>query len=225
MAAELARQNDTRLHILHITTREELTLFSDAPRAEKRITSEACVHHLTFSDKDYLTLGNDIKCNPAIKHEEDRKAIVEAVKSGRIDVIATDHAPHTRQEKDGDYLNSPAGLPLVQHPLVMLMQLCHSDGLDMETVVDRACHAPADCFDIVERGYLDEGSWADVVVLDPERKWTVSKEGLLFKCGWSPLEGREMTGSVERTFVNGRQVYANGELAIDRSGMRLEFDR
>ncbi len=225
LAVELAKKHGTRLHILHITTREELSLFEAGDTTGKKITAEACVHHMTFSKQDYLTLGNQIKCNPAIKLERDRLAIIEAVKDGRIDVIATDHAPHTWEEKSKDYLHAPSGLPLVQHPLVLLLQLYHNEGLPLETIVERACHSPAKCFDIADRGYLDEGKWADIVVLDPDKEWTIRKEGLFYKCGWSPLEGKAVKGSVERTFVNGNQVYANGQLKIDQPGMRLKFDR
>lgn len=225
LAVELAKENGTRLHILHITTREELALFSNAATKDKKITAEACVHHMTFSDTDYISLGNQIKCNPAVKLEVDRLAIVEAVKEGRIDVIATDHAPHTWEEKSNDYLNSASGLPLVQHPFVLLLQLHHNEGFPLETIVERACHAPADCFDIADRGYLDEGKWADIVVLDPNKEWTIKKESLLYKCGWSPLEGRKVKGCVERTFVNGYQVYENGKLSIGQLGSRLTFDR
>jgi dihydroorotase len=225
LAIELAKKHGTRLHILHITTREELSLFSVEDTANKKITSEACVHHMTFSNKDYLTLGNQIKCNPAIKLEPDRLAIIEAVRDGRIDVIATDHAPHTWDEKSKDYLHSPSGLPLVQHPLVLLLQLYHNEGLALETIVDRACHGPAKCFDIADRGYIDEGYWADVVVLDLDKEWTIDKDGLLYKCAWSPLVGLGMKGCVERTFVNGEQVYADGRLSVQKPGMRLTFDR
>lgn len=225
LAVELAKKHGTRLHILHITTREELALFSDAPIGEKNITSEVCVHHLTFSDKDYIKLGHQIKCNPAIKLEQDRKALVEAMKSGRLDIIATDHAPHTVDEKSGDYMHAPSGLPLVQHPLVLLLQLYHNEGLSLETLVERACHAPAKCFDIADRGYLDEGKRADVVVIDPDHEWTITNDSVLYKCGWTPLHGRKVKGRIERTFVNGNQVYANGKLTVDQPGMRLTFDR
>ena len=225
LAVELAKKHGTRLHILHLTTREELALFSDAPLDEKHITAEVCVHHLTFSKQDYITLGNQIKCNPAVKREEDRNALLDALKSGKLDVIATDHAPHTWDEKSQDYLNAPSGLPLVQHPIVLLLQLHHNEGLSLETLVERACHAPARCFDIGDRGYLDEGKWADVVVIDPEAEWQVNKDQLLYKCGWSPIEGRTMKGKINKTFVNGNLVYNEGELSVGQPGMRLTFDR
>jgi dihydroorotase len=225
-AIALAKKYGTRLHILHISTKEESTMFDEStPLDQKRITAEACVHHMHFSDKDYVTLGNKIKCNPAIKTEYDRHAIIEAVKKGRIDVIATDHAPHTIEEKAVDYQHAPSGLPLVQHSLPMLLQLHFAGELPIETIVDKACHAPAVCFQIKDRGYLDEGKHADIVIVDPEREWRVTKESLLYHCGWSPLEGREMKGSVERTFVNGQLAYENGKVLPVKAGQRLEFNR
>jgi dihydroorotase len=225
-AVSLARTHGTRLHILHISTKEEVSLFdTTVPLDEKRITSEACVHHMTFSDKDYVALGNKIKCNPAIKTAYDRSAIVEAVHSGRIDIIATDHAPHTTEEKSGDYLHAPSGLPLVQHALPLLLNLHASGELAIDTAVQRACHAPAICFQIRDRGFLDEGYFADVLVVDPDASWVVTPESLLYKCGWSPLTGREMQGSLEQTFVNGNLVYADGRVSEAYRGSRLEFDR
>lgn len=226
LAMQLARKHGTRLHILHISTKEESTMFDDGVALkDKRITAEACVHHMTFSDKDYLALGNRIKCNPAIKTEYDRTAIVEAVRLGRIDVIATDHAPHTTDEKSRDYLDAPSGLPLVQHSLPMLLDLHHRDELPIEIAVERACHAPAECFQVKDRGYLDEGMYADVVVVDPDAVWQVRREGLLYQCGWSPLEGREMHGLVEMTFVNGTLAFEDGKVTPGVHGMRLEFAR
>ena len=225
-AVDLARRHGTRLHILHISTKEETGLFqNDVPRAKKRITAEACVHHMTFSDKDYVTLGNQIKCNPAIKTEYDRKAIVEAVRQGAIDIIATDHAPHTSEEKAQQYLEAPSGLPLVQHSLNLLLNLHFSHELPIEVAIDRACHAPADCFQIRDRGYLDEGYFADLVIVDPERKWTVRPQSLLYHCGWSPLTGREMQGRIETTFVNGEIAWDGQRIHERQVGMRLEFDR
>ncbi len=225
-AASLAQKNGARLHILHISTRDELPLFqNDAPREKKRITAEACVHHMTFTDKDYIDLGNRIKCNPAIKTEEDRRAIVAAVRDGTIDIIATDHAPHTAEEKTEGYLKAPSGLPLVQHSLNLLLNLHHSGELPIEVAVDRACHAPADCFAIIDRGYLDEGYWADLGVVDPEQEWIVTPESLLYHCAWSPLVGRTMHGMVLQTYVNGDRVYENGAILLVRNSMRLGFDR
>jgi dihydroorotase len=225
-AVALAKKHGTRLHILHISTKEEISLFNNTiPLEQKRITAEGCVHHMSFSDKDYLTLGNQIKCNPAIKTEYDRAAIVEAVKNGRIDIIATDHAPHTSAEKASEYISAPSGLPLVQHSLPLLLNLHFNDELSIDIAVQRACHAPAICFQIKDRGFLDEGCHADVLVVDPSKSWSVTKESLLYKCGWSPLEGREMHGQLEKTFVNGNMVYSRGQVSEEHRGMRLEFDR
>lgn len=225
-AVSLAKKHNTRLHILHISTKEETGLFEkDVPLKDKRITAEACVHHLTFCDKDYVDLGNKIKCNPAIKTEYDRKAVIEAVRSGRIDIIATDHAPHTAEEKDTDYLHSPSGLPLVQHSLLLLLQLHFKNELPIETSIERACHAPAECFAIRDRGYLDEGCYADVVLVDTETVWEVTRPSLLYQCQWSPLEGRQFQGRIIKTFVNGSLAWDDGIIADERVGMRLEFDR
>ncbi|HLF63110.1 MAG TPA: dihydroorotase [Saprospiraceae bacterium] len=225
-AVSLAKKYGTRLHILHISTKEETMLFdADIPLAHKRITSEACVHHMSFSDKDYVTLGNKIKCNPAIKTEHDRTAIVEAVRNGRIDVIATDHAPHTKEEKAGDYLNAPSGLPLVQHSLPLLLNLHHRNELPIEIAVERACHAPAMCFLVRDRGFLDEGKYADVVVVDPARSWKVTQPSLLYLCGWSPLEGMDMHGKIEKTFVNGNIVWDGVRIVEGLIGERLTFER
>lgn len=226
LAVSLARKYGTRLHILHISTKEELSLFDvDVPLEKKRITAEACVHHMSFSDKDYVALGNKIKCNPAIKTEYDRVAIVEAVKNGRIDVIATDHAPHTAEEKAIEYLHAPSGLPLVQHSLPLLLNLHHRNELPIEIAVQRACHAPALCFQVKDRGFLDEGKYADIVVVDPAMHWRVSRPSLLYKCGWSPLEGIEMHGLIEQTFVNGEVVYQDGKIINATPGKRLDFTR
>ena len=225
-AVELAKKHKTRLHILHITTKEESKMFDTSISLdEKLITAEACVHHMTFSDRDYIRLGNKIKCNPAIKTEQDRVAILEALRNGRIDVIATDHAPHTREEKVQDYLNTPSGLPLVQHALPMLLNLHFAGELPIETSVERACHAPAVCFKVKDRGFLDEGKYADVVLVDPETRWQVLETSLMYKCGWSPLEGIDMQGAVEMTFVNGDIIYEAGKIVAETMGMRLEFAR
>lgn len=225
-AVSLAKKHNTRLHILHISTKEEINLFdADIPLAQKRITSEACVHHMSFSDKDYIQLGHRIKCNPAIKTEYDRKAIVDAVRSGRIDVIATDHAPHTAEEKASDYLHAPSGLPLVQHSLLLLMRLHFNDEIPIETSITRACHTVAECFQIRDRGFLDEGCFADVVLVDPEAKWDVGKDSLLYKCGWSPLEGSQMQGRIEQTYVNGIRVCDQGRIVDETPGRRLVFAR
>jgi dihydroorotase len=225
MAVGLARKYGTRLHILHISTAEETHLFDNSlPLREKRITSEACVHHLHFTAADYDRLGSLIKCNPAIKDRADREAIWAAVLDDRIDIIATDHAPHTWEEKQGPYLQAPSGLPLVQHSLVMILQEVHAGRLSMERMVQKMSHAPAECFRLQERGYLDEGSWADLVVLDPDAEWSVTKDNLHYHCGWSPLEGETMRGKVLQTWVNGHLAYDQGQIVARQSGMRLDFE-
>jgi len=225
LAAGLARRHDARLHILHITTAKELGLFSAAPLKGKRLTAEACVHHLWFSDADYERLGHQIKCNPAIKTAADRDAVRAAVASGVIDVIATDHAPHTWEEKSQTYFKAPSGLPLIQHPLLILMDLARQGAFTLETAIQRACHAPAILFGVEQRGYIREGYWADLVVVDPAKPQPVTKAGLLYQCGWSPFEGRTFGSSIERTFVNGVCVYENGQVRPDApKGQRLTFD-
>ncbi|NBV48530.1 MAG: dihydroorotase [Verrucomicrobia bacterium] len=225
MAAELARRHDARLHILHITTAKELSLFSTAPLKGKRLTAEACVHHLWFSDADYARLGHQIKCNPAIKTAADRDAVRAAVTSGVIDVIATDHAPHTWDEKSQTYFKAPSGLPLIQHSLLILMDLVRQGAFSLETAVQRACHAPAILFGVENRGFIREGYWADLVVVDPAKPQPVSKPGLQYQCGWSPFEGHTFGSSIERTFVNGVCVYENGKIRPDApKGMRLSFN-
>jgi len=225
-AIELAKKYDTRLHILHISTADEVALFdNETPLAKKRITSEACVHHLFFSDEDYKLLGGRIKCNPAIKTSNDRDAIMEGVLDHHIDVIATDHAPHTIEEKDNPYLNCPSGLPLVQHTLDLMMNHVQNGTLSLEQLVDKMCHAPAICFQIEDRGYLDEGYFADMVIYDPQHQWEVNKSNLLYKCGWSPLEGRRFNGKVEATIVNGHVAYQKGIFDRSQMGMRITFNR
>ena len=225
MAAELAKRHDARLHILHITTAKELSLFSAAPLKGKRLTAEACVHHLWFAEEDYARLGHQIKCNPAIKTSADRAAVRAAVASGVIDVIATDHAPHTWEEKSQTYFKAPSGLPLVQHSLQVLMDLVQQGVLTLETAVERACHAPAMLFGVEQRGFIREGYWADLVVVDPKKPQTVTKAGLHYQCGWSPLEGHTFGSTIERTFVNGVCVFEDGKIRPDAPmGMRLSFN-
>lgn len=224
MGIELARKYNTRFHVLHITTKEETQLFSPGPLSGKRITSEACVHHMYFSDQDYIALGNQIKCNPAIKSEEDREAILQAVLDDRIDIIATDHAPHTWEEKSEPYATAPAGLPLVQHGL-QLMLTHHVQGrISLERIVEKMCHAPAECFRLQDRGFLDEGYFADIVMLDLNQSETVSKSNILYKCGWSPLEGRTLPGKIEGTWVNGTRLFESGKITGEPAGRRLKFN-
>jgi dihydroorotase len=225
LAVELARRNNALLHVLHLTTAVEMALFSPAPRTKKRITAEVCVHHLWFDESSYAGLGAAIKCNPAIKRAADREALIAAVDEGRIDVIATDHAPHTREEKAGRYFEAPAGLPLVQHALLVLFELAARGELSPELIVERACHAPADIFGIPDRGYLREGAYADLVLVDPRRPHTVTEAGLRSKCGWSPFTGQVFSASIDTTIVNGSIVYRDGKLSGAVPGQRLAFTR
>ena len=225
-AAELASKYNTRLHILHISTAKELSLFSnDKPIEEKRITSEACIHHLWFTDKDYETKGSLIKWNPAVKTQQDRDAILQAVNDNVIDIIATDHAPHTLEEKGQTYFKAPSGGPLVQHALPAMMELHHQKKITLEHIVQKMCHDPARIFDIGDRGYIREGYKADLVLVNPTKEWKVGKENILYKCGWSPFEGQEFKAAVEKTFVNGHLAYDNGTFNESQKGERLFFDR
>jgi dihydroorotase len=225
MASNLAKKHNTRLHILHISTAQEVALFEKGPLDKKRITSEACVHHLWFNDTDYARLGSKIQCNPAIKSEADRKGVWQGLFDDAIDIIATDHAPHTLEEKQKPYPGSPSGLPLVQHTLLMMMQKAIEGEITPEFVVKKMCHAPADCFRLKERGYLREGYYADLVLFDPNTHYTVNAENILYKCAWSPLEGYRFSGSIRQTFVNGVCVYKNGLLTGAKPGMALRFGK
>ncbi len=222
-AVELAKRHNTRLHILHISTAEEIGLFEQGPVANKRITSEACVHYMYFTDQDYMTLGNQIKCNPAIKTADDRAAILRAVFEDKIDVIATDHAPHTWEEKSQPYEQAPSGLPLIQHTLNLMLVHWKDGRIRLERIIEKMCHAPADCFKIVNRGYVEEGYYADLVMVDVEKETTITKESLLYKCGWSPLEGKKLPGRIEGTWVNGIRLYEDGKVIGQPSGRRLIF--
>lgn len=223
-AVGLARKHGTRLHVLHISTARETELFSnDIPLEQKKITAEACIHHLWFSDEDYARLGNRIKWNPAIKKASDRDAIFRAVLENRIDVIATDHAPHTIEEKEKPYFDAPAGGPLVQHSLVAMLEFVRQGKISVERMVEKMSHSPARLFRIRERGYIREGYHADLVLVNTDSPWTVSKENILAKCGWSPFEGQSFHSAVTHTLVNGRIVYQNGEVDASVPGQRLEF--
>jgi len=224
-AVDMARRFDALLHVLHLTTAVEMALFSKAHRSEKRITAEVCVHHLWFDESRYEDLGTRIKCNPAIKAASDRVALVKALNEGRIDIIATDHAPHTANEKRQNYFKAPAGLPLVQHALLVLFDLAARGEISHELIVDRACHAPADLFGVKERGYVREGWFADLVIVDPDKPFRVDKSNLLCKCHWSPFEGHEFSSTIDTTIVNGEVVYRDGELTKNIAGQRLEFGR
>lgn len=226
MAIQLAKRNNTRLHILHISTAKELQLFTNLiPLEQKKITSEVCVHHLHFTADDYAILGNKIKCNPAIKAKENKAALWEALLDDRLDIIATDHAPHTVEEKSGDYLHAHAGLPLVQHSLLLMLHYVKEGKISLEKVVEKMSHAPAQCFQIAERGFIREGYFADLVLVDMNTTNKVGTENILYKCGWSPLEGFTFPASIEKTFVNGYPVYENGKVDASYRGMRLKFNR
>ena len=226
MAVDLARRHGTRLHVLHLTTARELALFDAGPIGGKRITAEACVHHLYFSEADYAQRGNFIKCNPAIKRVEDRDALRAALAEDRLDVIATDHAPHTLEEKqESSYFKVPAGLPLVQHALAMALELVHDGILSLPQLVHKVSHGPAELFNVRERGYLREGYWADLTLVDMQTPQRIERADVLYKCGWSPLEGDTLRSRVTATVVNGELKYRDGEFFGGASGVRLEFDR
>lgn len=226
LAVNLAKKFDTRLHILHLSTAKEMELFrNDIPLAEKRITAEACVHHLWFSDKDYDEKGTFIKWNPAVKSQTDQDAVWEALNDDRIDILATDHAPHTLEEKSNNYFNAPSGGPLVQHAVLAILEKAKEGKISLERAVEKMCHAPAECFHVEERGYIREGYFADLVIVDPERKVTVSKENVLYKCGWSPFEGFTFNHAIDTTFVNGNIVYTNDKVVEGNTGMRMTFDK
>jgi len=225
-AVELAKKYDTRLHVLHLSTAQEMNLFSnDIPLKDKKITAEVCVHHLTFSDMDYAEKGNFIKWNPAIKTEADRRGLLEALKDGRLDVVATDHAPHLRKEKEKKYAKAPSGGPLVQHSLQAMLEFFHQGELPMETIVDKMCHAPAICFQVEKRGYIRKGYYADLVVVDLNKSQKVTQENIYYKCKWSPFEGKTFHSTIEKTFVNGNLAFDYGKFDETIRGMRLKFQR
>ena len=226
LAIELAKKYNTRLHILHISTKDELDLFrNDIPLEQKRITSEVCVHHMYFNAADYATKGTQIKCNPAIKGKVHQDALIPALLDDRLDIIATDHAPHTVAEKSGNYFEAPSGLPLVQHSLNVMLEFYHQGKISLEKIVEKMCHAPAICFEVEKRGFVREGYFADLVLVDLEKEWTVSKDNIHYKCGWSPFEGHTFKGAVDTTIVSGHIAYANGKFDESQKGMRLTFDR
>ena len=225
-AVALAKKHGTRLHILHISTAKEVGLFdAHTPLSQKKITAEACVHHLWFSDKDYDEKGVFIKWNPAVKTARDREGIWQGVLANAIDVIATDHAPHTLEEKAGKYFQAPSGGPLVQHALIAMFEKAKEGKISKERVIEKMAHAPAQLFAVENRGYVREGYFADLVIVDPNKSTTVTKENLLYKCGWSPFEGVSFSHSIDSTFVNGNMVYNNGQINNLTSGHRLLFNR
>jgi dihydroorotase len=225
-AIELAKKTGARLHVFHLSTAKEMELFrNDIPLKEKKITAEVCVHHLTFTNEDYETKGNFIKWNPAVKTQKDKDGLWEALLDDRIDVIATDHAPHTLEEKSQKYLQAPSGGPLVQHALNVMLENFKNNKISLEKIVEKMCHNPAILFEIEKRGFIKEGYKADLVLVDLNEKYTVSKENILYKCGWSPLEGTEFHSKITHTFVNGNLVFEHGEINPEKHGERLLFDR
>ncbi len=225
-AVEMASKFDTRLHVLHLSTAKEMSLFqNNIPLREKRITSEVCIHHLWFNNKDYEKYGNFIKWNPAIKSEEDRLALWNALLDDHLDVVATDHAPHTLKEKQESYLKAPSGGPLVQHLLVAMLEFYHQKKISLEVIVNKLCHAPAEAYKIEKRGFIKPGYYADLVLIDTNAPWTVEKDNILYKCGWSPFDGQTFKSSVTHTFINGHLVYENGKVDERFRGMRLLFER
>lgn len=229
LAVELAKRHGAKLHVLHITTAKELSLFTASQSLSelrtKNITAEACVHHLFFNEADYDRLGHQIKCNPSVKSAADQQALLAAVRSGVIDIIATDHAPHTWEEKQNSYFKAPSGLPLCQHALLSLLEHYHNGVLSLETIVKRTSHAVAERYQIKERGYLREGYFADLVLLDIDQPFEVSKENILYQCGWSPFEGYRFRSRIHSTLVNGQILYQNGQVGSQLAGRRLQFER
>ena len=222
-AVELATKYNTRLHVLHLSSALEMMLFEKGNVADKKITAEVCVHHLWFDEKDYIKHGTRIKWNPSVKCATDQIALWEALLDDKLDVIATDHAPHTLEEKNNSYFKAPSGGPLVQHSLVAMLEKAKEGKIAIEKVIQKMCHAPADLFRIDRRGYIREGYFADLVLVDPNKNWTVSPENILYKCGWSPFEGQQFSHKIVSTFVNGNLVYNNEEVQNEPAGQRLDF--
>ncbi len=225
-AIELAKKTGARLHIFHLSSAKEMDLFTNKiPLEEKQITAEVCVHHLWFSNEDYATKGNFIKWNPAVKSETDRDALWKALLDDRIDVIATDHAPHTLEEKSRDYLKAPSGGPLVQHAVVAMFEAYHQGKISVEKIVEKMCHNPAKIFKIENRGFIKEGFYADLAIVNPAKPWSVNRDNILYKCGWSPFEGTNFKSRISHTFVNGQLVYENAKVKEIKAGKRLLFNR
>ncbi len=226
LAVSLAKKHNSRLHILHLSTAKELELFDELKsRDNKKITSEACIHHLWFDESDYEKLGTRIKWNPAIKTKHDKLALLEGLKKNKIDLIATDHAPHQWIEKDTNYGNAPSGGPMIQHSVQAMLEFYHKGLLTLETIIDKMCHAPADLFKIDKRGFIREGYWADLVLIDLKNSYKVQKNNILYKCGWSPLEGQTFNSTITHTFVNGHLVYENGTSYQNNNAKALKFNR
>ena len=226
LAVSLAKKYDSDLHVFHLTTEKEMDLFTSGDVIGKKITAEVCVHHMQFNESYYSELGNQIKCNPSIKEESDRLALIKALHENKIDIIATDHAPHTWDEKMRDYRDAPAGLPLVQHGLQILMDFYHQDILSLETIVEKTSHNVAKRFQVKDRGYVREGYYADLAILDIDKPYTVSEENILYKCGWSPFSGKTFNSSIYMTIVNGHIAFKDGQVNENIPfGMQIEFDR
>ena len=223
---KLAKKTGARLHVFHLSTAKELDLFTNKiPLEEKQITAEVCIHHLWFTEEDYKTKGNFIKWNPAVKTAADKEALWKALLDDRIDVIATDHAPHTLEEKSQKYLSAPSGGPLVQHAVVALFEAHHQGKISVEKIVEKMCHNPAKIFKIEKRGFIKEGFYADLAIVNPAKPWSVNKDNILYKCGWSPFEGTNFKSRISHTFVNGQLVYENAKVKEIKAGKRLLFDR
>jgi dihydroorotase len=226
MAIELAKKHDTRLHVFHLSTAKELELFrNDIPLEEKRITAEVCIHHLWFDDSQYAEKGTHIKWNPAVKSKRDRDQLFQALLDDKLDIIATDHAPHTLEEKDNTYFKAPSGGPLVQHALSAMLEFYHQGKISLEKVVEKMCHAPAVCFQLEGRGFIRKGYAADLVLVDLDNPWEVSKENILYKCKWSPFEGTTFQSKVTHTWINGHLAFKGGHFDESQKGQRLLFDR
>ncbi len=225
-AVSLAKKHNARLHVFHISTAKELELFDNTiSLKDKRITSEVCVHHLWFDESDYVDKGTFIKWNPAVKSKQDKAALFEGLLTDKLDIIATDHAPHTLEEKNNPYFSAPSGGPLVQHALHAMLEFHFNDQISLEKIVEKMCHNPAICFQIEDRGYVREGYYADLVLVDLDKKWTVNKNNILYKCGWSPFEGHEFNSKVSHTIINGNLVYEDGSFYENKKGKRLLFNR
>ena len=226
MAINLAKKTGARLHVFHLSTAKELVLFSNnIPLKDKKITSEVCIHHLTFCDEDYDKFGSRIKWNPAVKTSDDREKLWEALNNDLIDVIATDHAPHTIDEKQNPYTSCPSGGPLVQHSLVSMLEAFHNDKISLEKIVQKMCHNPAILFDVEKRGYIQEGFYADLVIFDLNNPWKVSKDNLIYKCNWSPFENKTFKSRILHTLVNGNIVFSKGKIIESGMGMKIKFKR
>ena len=226
MAIELAKKHDTRLHVFHLSTAKEIELFrNDIPLEDKRITAEVCIHHLWFDDSQYAEKGTHIKWNPAVKSKRDRDQLFQALLDDKLDIIATDHAPHTLEEKDNTYFKAPSGGPLVQHALSAMLEFYHQGKISLEKVVEKMCHAPAVCFQLEGRGFIRKGYAADLVLLELDNPWEVSKENILYKCKWSPFEGTTFQSKVTHTWINGHLAYKEGHFDESQKGQRLLFDR